>query len=509
MCSGCMNCQQRILMFKDSGNTVLAVDIGTSGCRAILFSKDGIILSESQEKYTFVYNIKGYAQQDPIKIFNSFIFSINKCLSNYELSPEYIIVGSVLHSLVLLDENGTPLTPLSIWADTRAIEQCKTIENHYLCNNWYQKTGCLLSPSYPLFRFLWYKENHPELVKNFAKAVSIKSFIFFKLFGYYIEDYSVASGTGLFNIHNFDWDDDILGFIELDRKRLPTPVPVEHKIAPLSLTKKKEFGINDKSTWIIGSSDGPLAHLGTVGHVPEVASLTIGTSGSVRIISKKPELSKKSLEWCYVLDSTSYVLGIATNNGGNVIDWFEDVFNFRIDWQKIDTILETTQFNPNLFFSPFVFQERYLNSQPDNAGSFIGLQAGHNSNDLLRAVMEGIIFNIVFLFNELKQEHKINQVVTSGNLTELPFIGRMLSLLIREPVISMPKSNASLIGAARIIFGTDFDVVDKNQIKYRSNNFNLTNNPYYDKFLKWTQKYQNNELGAGSIRENLSSRAKV
>ena len=202
-------------------------------------------------------------------------------------------------------------------------------------------------------------------------------------------------------------------------------------------------------------------------------------------------------------------MGIATNNGGNVIDWFEDVFNFRIDWQKIDTILETTPFEPNLFFCPFVFQERYLNSQTDNAGSFIGLQAGHNSNDLLRAVMEGIIFNIVFLFNALKQEHKIKQVVTSGSITGLPFIGRMLSILIREPVISMPKSNASLIGAARIIFGTDFDVVDKNQIKYSNNNLNRTNNPYYDKFLKWTQKYQNNELSAGAIQENLSSRAKV
>ncbi|MBT4286868.1 MAG: hypothetical protein HOD92_05975 [Deltaproteobacteria bacterium] len=496
-------------MFKDSGNIVLAVDIGTSGCRAILFSKDGTILSESQEKYTFEYNIKRYAQQDPIKIFNAFIFTINTCLSNYELSPEYIIVGSVLHSLVLLDGSGTPLTPLSIWADTRAIEQCKTIENYYLCNDWYQKTGCLLSPSYPLFRFLWYKENHPELFKNFAKAVSIKSFIFFKLFGYYIEDYSVASGTGLFNIHNFDWDDDILDFIELDRKRLPTPVPVEHKIAPLSLTKKKEFGINDKSTWIIGSSDGPLAHLGTVGHIPEVASLTIGTSGSVRIISRKPELSKKSLEWCYVLDSASYVLGIATNNGGNVMDWFEEIFNFRIDWQKIDKIIGTTRFKPDLFFSPFVFQERYLNFQPDNAGSFIGLQAGLNFNDLLRAVMEGIIFNIVFLFNKLKQRHKINQVVTSGRLTTSSFVCRILSLLISEPVTSMSKSNASLIGAARIIFGTNFDVIDKNQIKYRSNNSNLSNNLYYDKFLKWTQKYQNNELGAWAIRGNLSSHAKV
>ena len=179
-----MSYLRNIEAFQDTQDSVLAVDIGTSGCRAILSGQDGTIISTADRSYAFQYDDRtGFAEQDPNDIFDNFVEVTKRCLSAKKVSVKYIVLGSVLHSLVLLDDTGNPLTPLSIWADRRAIDQCKKLKKMYDRNSWYQKTGCPLSPSYPMARLLWYKEHYTKLYKDFAKAVSIKSFIFFRLFG--------------------------------------------------------------------------------------------------------------------------------------------------------------------------------------------------------------------------------------------------------------------------------------------------------------------------------------
>ena len=295
-------------------------------------------LFQRQRNYTLlIMTIKTCAEQNPDEIYKSFVQVIKKYLSKEGDSLRYIILGSVLHSLVLLDEKGVPLTPLSIWADMRSKSQCQRLRKLYYRKGWYQKTGCPLSPSYPLSQLLWYKENNYKLYTNFAKAVSIKSYILSRLFGRYLEDYSVASGTGMFNIFNCDWEEEILNYLELDRSRLPGLVPVEYKFSGLSSSMINKLGLPGDVAWIAGSADGPLAYLGSAAYKAGVASLTIGTSGAVRMLSNKPQLSQNSSLWCYILDNKSYVFGIATNNGGNVVDWYVRTFLPKgISWEDIE-----------------------------------------------------------------------------------------------------------------------------------------------------------------------------
>lgn len=470
---------------------ILTIDIGTSGCRAILFGSDGTIISKAEKLYSFNYDNRTVcAEQNPDEIYKSFIQVTKKCLSKEGDSLRYIILGSVLHSLVLLDEKGKPLAPLSTWADMRSKSQCQRLRKLYYRKGWYQKTGCPLSPSYPLSQLLWYKENDYKLYANFAKAVSIKSYILSRLFGRYLEDYSVASGTGMFNIFTCDWEEEILNYLELDRSRLPDLVPVEYQFSGLSDSMINKLGLPGDVAWIAGSADGPLAHLGSAAYNVGVASLTIGTSGAVRMLSNKPQLSQNSSLWCYILDSKSYVFGIATNNGGNVVDWYVRTFLPKgISWEEIGENIELTIFDPELFFIPFLFDERYLDGKFNVSAAFNGIKYKHSAYDLLRAIVEGVVFNMLSLMEKLKSFQTVKRVVTSGSITRLPFVYKLLSTLIEVPVDRGSTLNASLIGALRIVMGEESNVKNKARLEgnVTKKSVAFKNSSYAEKYFKWKQ----------------------
>lgn len=502
-----MNCRQKINAVLPANAPVLAVDIGTSGCRATLFSDNGSILKETSESYTFTYDsATGFAHQDPDTIFDKFHMIVDRCLDQTDTSPAFIIIGSMLHSLLLVDEKGRPMAPLSIWADTRAVGECRQSASAYHGNNWYQKTGCPLSPTYPVYRLMWYKEKQKDLYRRFAKALSIKSYIFFRLFGKYMEDYSVASGTGLFDIHLHEWAPDILKYLELDIERLPRAVPVEHVIssAPTLITKDN---IHFKGKWVAGASDGPLAHLGSAGTAEGALSLTIGTSGAVRMLSHAPHLNDHTRQWCYILNNNAYVFGIATNNGGNVIDWFEKLFLKKaINWRDMDAILRSAPFDGDLMFIPHIYQERYLLSGPGPLGAFLGLKVDHHTHDLLRAVLEGVVFNMVILYNNLNKKHKIKKIITSGSLAKIAFTNNLLSSLIDKPLMNTSSDNASLTGSVKIINPSFLSAGSSElfegkpekelSIDLLSGDIKMA---YQDKYTKWKKQFHPERLSGEGI----------
>jgi len=471
--------------------TVLAVDIGTSGCRAVISDQDGSVLANAERTYGVTYNDNGVAEQDPERIFDSFIEVIQQCTSESPVSEVYVAIGSVLHSLLLLDSEGKPLTPLSIWSDTRAVGQCERFRDSFELNKWPERTGCPLSPTYPVYRLLWYKENEPALYNKFRKAVSIKSYIHYRLFGRYVEDHSVASGSGMFNIHARVWDREILHYLGLEEEKLPDSVPVESQL--LDINTSLVEGFPSKIKWIIGGADGPLAHLGTAGWNKNVASLTIGTSGAVRIKTDAPRIPSNSSLWCYVLNRDSYITGLATNNGGNVVDWYVNAFYPPgTSWDELEVCLAATVLDPELFFVPFIFNERELGRTNCNSAKFIGLKQGHTRDDMFRAVVEGVVFNVIHLFDCLRYNYPaVEAVAVSGSLTNSTYVRSIITGAIVLPVIKSGAANAAISGLARIILGENQNVCCKVSGDIKKLNTNRNDQSYGVRNDYFTEKYCN------------------
>lgn len=461
---------------------VLAIDIGTSGCRAALFDNKGEVINSSESTYSYsTYGLSGYAEQDPEQILLAFFNVIIKASANYSESITHVVIDSVLHSLVLVDKAGIPLTPLSIWADTRAQRQCATLCEFFTQHQWHEKTGCPLSATYPLARLLWYKENLPLLFARFGKALSIKSFIWYRIFGVFVEDHSLASASGLFNLQKSMWDDDVLGYLGLDASRLPDPVPVEYQLAGSDMQPDLPIGLPQQAAWVIGGGDGPMAHLATVGYRSDAVSITLGTSSAVRMLSKADDAGRRPDVWTYMLEKQHYISGIASNNGGNVLDWYlHNVLKTTVDWDAIDLQLDSCGFDKELYFFPYLFEERIFPGTRDLSSGLLGIRADHTSLDIIRAILEGIVFHAVHMCKRLVGSRTVNVIALSGSLSRLGFVREAFAGLLNTSIQIVPVLHAPQAGSFTMLTGkivtSGMDVVAKE-----------TGDNYGDKYLTWQE----------------------
>jgi gluconokinase len=133
----------------------------------------------------------------------------------------------------------------------------------------------------PLCKIIWIKDSMPEVYSRTTKFISIKEYVFYKLFGKYIIDYSIASASGLFNINTLIWSDEALSLAGISREFLSEPVPVIHGEVEMKKEYRDKLRLSDNVTYYIGGSDGCLANIGSGATGEGEGAVTIGTSGAI------------------------------------------------------------------------------------------------------------------------------------------------------------------------------------------------------------------------------------
>ena len=177
-----------------------------------------------------------------------------------------------------------------IWGDSRSTSQSDKIRSELDTEVIKNRTGCSVHPLYFLPRLVWLREQAPGIFNRAHKIISIKEYIIRHLYGEFVVDRSIASGTGLLNMKTLDWDKDLLLYAGINEEKL-SPV-VETTFILKSLQKKyaSKMGLLEGTPGIVGSSDGPCAHLATAGLSDTAMSITVGSSGALRLKIGKPEV---------------------------------------------------------------------------------------------------------------------------------------------------------------------------------------------------------------------------
>src|SRR5690606_21431179 len=147
----------------------------------------------------------------------------------------------------------------------------------------YRATGTPIHPMSPLCKLGWMRKHEPQIFASAYKFISIKEYIFFKLFGQYVVDESIASATGLFDIHRRQWHPDALDTVGVSPAQLSEPVAATHMLRGLDRPSAARMGIAEDTPFVIGGSDGCLANLGVGVVRPGDVAVTIGTSGAIRM----------------------------------------------------------------------------------------------------------------------------------------------------------------------------------------------------------------------------------
>ena len=438
---------------------MLGVDIGTTSTKAVVFSRDGQVRAQHAVEYPLLCTMPGMAEQDPQQIYAAVLEAIGHAVVAAHAGPEQIALVSfsaAMHSVMALDSEHALLTNSITWADNRASVWAGRIRAQYDGQAIYARTGTPIHPMSPLCKLMWLRHEHADLFGRAARFVGIKEYVFFRLFGRWMVDYSIASATGLFNLQSLNWDPAALALVGVDAAQLSTTEVIQGLDAGVAA----KLGLRRDTPFVVGANDGVLSNLGVNAIGPGQVAVTIGTSGAMRSVVDHPVTDPAGRTFCYALTPQHWVVGGPVNNGGNVFRWVRDelataeaqaartagIDPYDALTQIAATIVPGAE---GLLFHPYLAGERAPLWNADLRGSFFGLALHHRKAHMIRAALEGVIFNLSSILpavEELIGPGK-TMMATGGFARSALWRQMMADIFNRE--VEVPQSvESSCLGAA-------------------------------------------------------------
>jgi gluconokinase len=440
----------------------LGVDIGTTSTKAVLFGEKGTVISMHHVEYPLYSPAPSIAEQDPDEIFQAVIKAIKGAMVKGAADParlELVSFSSAMHSLIPVDEHGIPLAKCITWADSRASDWADKIKNELNGLEIYRRTGTPIHPMSPLAKIAWLRSDFPELFQKTSKFIGIKEYVFFKLFGEYVVDYSIASATGMFHLEQLDWDKEALQVAGITDNQLSKPVPTTFYLKGLKPEYSHELGLTSDIPFIIGASDGVLSNLGVNAIDPGVIAVTIGTSGAIRTVTDRPVTDPKGRIFCYALTENHWVVGGPVNNGGMTFRWVRDELassevetakRLGVDPYEIltDIASRVSPGSDGLIFHPYLAGERAPLWNSHAKGSFFGLGLHHKKEHMIRAVLEGVILNLYTVLLALQEVIGVpKKIQATGGFARSELWRQMMADIFNQEVVVPESFESSCLGA--------------------------------------------------------------
>jgi gluconokinase len=446
-----------------SAKYVIGVDIGTTSTKSVLFNTQGVLIANIGVEYPLFSPKPDMAEQDPEEIFRAVVSTIKQVIEKSGVHPGDILCvsfSSAMHSVIAVDAQGMPLTQCITWADNRSAVWTERIKNEMNGHQIYLRTGTPLHPMSPLSKLTWLRHAYQELFAKTYKFISIKEYVFYKLFKQYVIDYSIASATGMFNLNLLKWDEEALRVAGVTAERLSEPVPTTYSLTGLETVWAKEMNLPASIPFVVGASDGVLSNLGVNAIDPGTVAVTIGTSGAIRTVTDRPIVDPKGRIFCYALTENYWVIGGPVNNGGMIFRWVRDQLcssemetAIRLGRDPYEILTEiASRVKPGsegLIFHPYLTGERAPLWDSNARGSFFGLGLHHKKEHMIRSVLEGVIFNLYTVFMAL--EELIGQptkIQATGGFARSVLWRQMMADIFDQEVHVPESVESSCLGAA-------------------------------------------------------------
>jgi gluconokinase len=449
----------------------IGVDIGTGSTKAVAMDVAGNVVATAQAFYATDSPQQGYSEQDPAVIWESFLQCIQTIQTKITGVPLVISLSSCMHSLLVVGENNKLLTPLITWADTRSEREAEAVRSSKQGEQIYKSSGTPVHSMSPLCKILWLRKNNPELFQSAQKFISIKEYIWYRLFRAYQIDHSIASATGLFCIEDKTWNSEALQLCGITDGQLSEIVPTNYLRTDLDKSNAELLRLPAGTPFCIGASDGCLANLGSFAVAPGIAALTIGTSGAVRIAHSAPIYNYTAMIFNYILDEETFICGGPVNNGGNVVQWL--LYNFlkivcpgKEDYNHLFTAIDDVPAGSNgLLCLPYLHGERAPIWDEKACGVYFGIRAGHTQSYFMRAALEGVCYALTNVLEKVEETTgAVQQLNVSGGFIHSKTWMQLLADVTGKKLCLLQTEDASAVGAALLALKSIGEIEDYNSV---------------------------------------------
>ena len=443
---------------------LLAIDLGTSSCKAAVFDRNGSVIDAATAAYPVYYPHQGWAEQDPEEWWGGICSAIQKILSGGKVCAKQIAcvgVDGQSWSAVAIDRDGNCLTRNPIWMDNRAKPQCEAAIQQLGEEAFFECSGNPLLPSYTTGKVLWYRDELPEIYGRIDKILQSNSYIVFRLTGEITQDISQGYGWHCFNMRNGTWNEDLLRSLKLDPSILPPVSACDQIVGRVTAQAAAQCGLTEGTPVVAGGLDACCGTLGAgVLHAGETQEQG-GQAGGMSICIDTYQADPRLILSYHVIPD-KWLLQGGTVGGGGVMRWFEQQFAAYERSRKEETgksslvqlgelAEQVNAGSDGLIFLPYMSGERTPIWDPDAKGVFYGVDFSKTKGHFVRACMEGVAYSL---------RHNLEVAASAGADVEvMRAVGGSANSLIwtqikaditEKPIVVPYSDTATTLGAAML-----------------------------------------------------------
>ncbi|MEU7904843.1 gluconokinase [Actinoplanes sp. NPDC049118] len=445
-------------------DVVIGIDTGTTATKTVAAGPAGQVRAMASVHYPLSVPGPGQAELDPARLRDAAIEALVTIAAQVHGQNDRVVavgLSAFLHGLVPMDGDGAPLGPLVTWADNRAARQSERIAGSGHAKALQARTGTPVHPMSPLTKLAWWRDTDPAKLRDTPRWGGVKEIVLAGLADEgFLLDLSVASGTGLYDIHRRRWDPEALELAGLRRHQLAEVVPTTRRLR-LNPEVAAAAGLHADTPLIIGAADGPLANLGVGATGPGVAAVSLGTSGALRTIVNRPTADRAGRLFCYALTEEHWVVGGAINNAGSVVRWAGQTFAGGLDRPAAEgedadvrdaaLLVEAAKVGPGsegLLCLPYLLGERAPWWRGGMRGAYLGLRREHGRAHLVRAAVEGVCQQLALVRDTFADEGiAMTEVRATGGAVASDLWVGVLAAALDLPVSVADTPEGTALGA--------------------------------------------------------------
>ena len=437
-------------------SSLLGIDLGTSSVKVVVYSTDGTIGGLGSAEYPILTPSVGFAEQEPEDWWRATVVAVRQAMQKAG-RPDIAGIGfsGQMHGFVLIGDDRTALSPAIIWADQRSADLLPEIES--IVGPDLKKCGTAPAAGFMISTLFWLQRHQPELLERALTMLMPKDYIRLKLTGELGTDQSDASATGIFDVEQRIWADDLITRLKLPRSIFPVTNESIELVGKVTKEAAEELGLAPGVPVSAGSSDQPAQAVGNGLIDPPLGSVTVGTGGQVFVPLSQPLLDPKLRlhTFCHAPRTRWYLLG-AMLSAGMALRWLRAILgNDRFSYAELDRIAgEVEPGCEGLTFLPYIVGERSPIMDPRAKGGFVGLALRHGPGHLVRALLEGVAFALRQIIEAMEDcGASLPELVASGNGLGSPLWRKMLADVIQRPLLQGQDAYAAEragVGAAML-----------------------------------------------------------
>jgi gluconokinase len=438
---------------------VLALDLGTSSVRALVFDDRGVaapgVLARRPTRLDLTD--EGKAELDPDEVAAALGECLDELAARGELDGvQHVATSCAWHSVIALDAGGRRLTGALTWADTRAAPLVAELRSRGDMDRLHTATGARPHTLYWTVKLPWLAR---ELSPAPARYLGLAEYVLGALLDDPTVSRSMASGTGLLDLASAAWDAQALALAGVDERALPA-VAGPGLTGRLGPEGARRWPALAEATWHPVTGDGAASNVGAGCVSPDLVAINIGTSAAIRAVEPAGQAGPLHRElWRYLVDDDHVVSGAAFSGAGNLYAWLRQVTTLPAEGSVEDELASVPPGSRGVVVMPYHAGSRPPLDLAAGSGAITGLSLATTPVEILAATLESVCYRLAAGYEALAATlPKPPEVVASGGaIVASAWWQQTLADVLGRPVRVVDEPEASARGAALLALGLTTD----------------------------------------------------